>query len=66
MLTAKDARAYLLLAAQSTLGNQAINDVTDHRLSSRGVQALTDRDAQALAKKVRAWLESTHPTLFNT
>lgn len=64
-LTADDARAYLLLAAQSTLGNQAIAAAADNRrLSPRAVQELGDRDAKTIATKVRAWLEENHPLLF--
>lgn len=62
--TADDARDYLLVATQSTLGNQAIAAVTPGKLAPRAIMEINDRDAKRIANATRLWLQDQHPTLF--
>lgn len=57
-------RDYLLIAAQASVGNQAIGEVNGDRLAPRVILALEDRRAKQLALGVRAWLQEHHPMLF--
>lgn len=58
------ARDYLLIAAQSTIGNQAIAAVHPGRLSPRAVMELSDKEVKRIANAVRTWLQENHPLLF--